>query len=266
LRGVSLVVQGRRVARPAVLLIDDGSGEKAAQRQVLAVALARCSGCKGRFRVLPAEVMPFKRYGLDVIATTAAAHAESNRSLRTAAWTTHTGQTPAHSTLHAWTEGLGAYALGRPFGSLPGAQPFQAIVATVAARWSSLATTPIVPCSIDPLRYRSEARHERLVAVSRTLAVARAVVAAAVLVDGKPPLCAFRRLAIDLGVPLPFAFRTGIPCTPFEHGVTRDRQSPGLPQPTGDSRCQIRTRSPPFASSRSLPSSIPPSIPANDGT
>ena len=51
--------------------------------------------------VHPAEVLPHKRYGLAVIATTAAAHVESNKTLRTAAWTTHTGQTPAHSTLHA---------------------------------------------------------------------------------------------------------------------------------------------------------------------
>jgi hypothetical protein len=266
--GVSLVLLGSRVARPVVLLVDDGTGELLAERRTLWIALARCRACKGRFRVHPADVLPHKRYGLAVIATTAAAHVESNKSLRTAAWTTHTGQTPAHSTLHAWTEGFGAFALGRAFGSLPDAYPFVAIVAVTTARWSALASIQIQQARIDPRRHRSEARRERLAAVGNLLAVARAVVDAAVLDVRKkqPPLCAWRQLAIGLGVPLPFAFRTGITCTPFEHGVGRDRESPELPQPTGDSACQTRSRSPPSASSRSLPSSIPPSIPATDGT
>jgi hypothetical protein len=250
-----------------VLLIDDGAGERAAARRILQVARVRCRTCKGRFRLLPAGVLPHKQYGLAVIASTAAAHVESNKSLRTAAWTTHTGQTPAHSTLHAWTEGFGAFVLGRPFGSLPDAQPFQAIVAMTTARWSALAAVPIEPSPIDPRRHRSDARRERLLAVSNALALARAVVTTAVLVlvDGQPPLCAWRQLAIGLGVPAPLAFRSGVACTRFEHGVNGDRESPGLPQPTGDSACQIRTRSPPSASSRSLPSSIPPSIPADGG-
>lgn len=251
-----------------VLLVDDGTGELQAERQTLWIALARCRACNRRFRVLPADVLPHKQYGLAMIATMAAAHVEANKSLRTAAWTTRTGQTPAHSTLHAWTEGFGAFALGRAFGSLPDAHPFQAIVATTTARWSALATVQIEPALIDPRRHRSEARRERLMAIANVLATARAVVDAAVLdlTKKQPPLCAWRQLAIGLGVPAPFAFRTGITCTPFEHVVGGDRESPDLPQPTGDSACQTRSRSPPSASSRSLPSSIPPSIPPNDGT
>jgi hypothetical protein len=251
-----------------VLLVDDGSGELLAERQTLWIALARCRACKRRFRVLPADVLPHKQYGLAVIATMAAAHVESNKSLRTAAWMTHSGQTPAYSTLHAWTEGLGAFALGRAFGSLPDAHPFQAIVAATTARWSALASLQLQQARIDPRRYRSEARRERLMAIANVLATARAVVGTAVLDLAKkqPPLCAWRQLAIGLGVPAPFAFRTGITCTPSEHVVAGDRESPELPQPIGDSACQTRSRSPPSASSRSLPSSIPPSIPANDGT
>lgn len=267
LPGASLTILGSRIARPAVLLADDGVGEPVAVRQVLSVALARCTICGGRFRVLPAEVLPHKHYGLAMIASTAAAHVEANKSLRTAAWTTHTGQTPAHSTLHAWTEGLGAFVLGRPFGGLPDAHPHQAIAAVITARWSSLETELLRSPQIDPLRYRSGARGERLVAVANVLALARAVLDIATLdVDldlarDPSPLSSLRQLAVRLGVPTPFAFRTGIRCTPSEHVVARDPESPGLPQPTGDSACETRSRSPPSASSRSRPSSIPPSIP-----
>lgn len=150
LPGASLTILGSRVDRPAVLLVDDSEGEAVAVQQVLSVALARCRICSGRFRLLPADVLPHKRYGLAVIASTAAAHVEANQSLRAAAWTTHTGQMPAHTTLHAWIEGLGAFVLGRSFGGLPDAHPYQAIMATITARWSSLATEPQQPAQIDP--------------------------------------------------------------------------------------------------------------------
>ncbi|MCA8955775.1 MAG: hypothetical protein KDC87_06865 [Planctomycetes bacterium] len=273
LPGASLTILASRVARPAVVLGDDGDGELVAEPRVMLVAMARCGSCGGRFRLLPADILPHKRYGLAVIASIAAAHVEANKSLRTAAWTTHTGQTPAHSTLHAWTEGLGAFVLGRSFGGLPDAHPYQAVVAAIAVRWSTLATEPPPrPPLIDPLRYRSGARGERLVAIANVLTLARVVLDVATLdVDldelrGHPPLCSLRQLAIGLGVPAPLAFRTGIRCTPSEHVVASDRESPGLPQLTGDSVCETRSRSPPSASSRLLPSSMPPSIPPSDGT
>ncbi|MCP4040032.1 MAG: hypothetical protein GY733_24015 [bacterium] len=270
LRGASLTILGSRIARPVVLLADDGDGELVASRQTLSIARARCSTCKSRFRLLPSDVLPHKRYGLAVIATTAAAHVEANKSLRSAAWTTHTGQTPAYSTLHAWTEGLGAFVLGRSFGSLPDAHPFQAIVAATNARWSALETTQLPPPCIDSRRHRTEARRERLLAVADILAMARVVTDVAALdlelATDRSRLCSWRQLAIGLGVPAPFAFRTGITCTPSEHVIATDPESPGLPQPTGDSKCQVRSRSPPSASSRSLPSSMPPSIPPNGGT
>jgi hypothetical protein len=270
LRGPYLTILGSRVARPVVLLVDDGDGELAATLRILSIAVAYCPTCKGRFRVLPSDVLPHKRYGLAMIATTAAAHAVANNSLRAAAWQTHTGQTPAHTTLHAWTEGLGAFVLGRPFGGLPGAHPFQAVVAATKARWSALTTAPLPPSRIDPRRYRTEARRERLHAIADVLALARVVTAVATAdldIDAnRVPLCSWRRLAIDIGIPAPLLFRTGIRCTPSEHVVAADPESPGLPQPTGDSVCQTRSRSPPSASSRSRPSSTPPSIPPSGGT
>ena len=252
--GTSLTILKSRVARPVVLLVDDGDGEQVAALLILSIALVRCTACKGRFRLLPSDVLPRKHYGLAVIATTAAAHVEANKSLRAAAWTTHTGQTPAHTTLHAWTEGLGAFVLGRSFGSLPDAHPYQATVAIITARWSVLNTKPLRPPQIDPSRYRSEARGERLLAVANVLALAEAVIGIATLDVDLPleqsPLCLWRQLAIGLGVPAPFAFRTGIKCTPFEHVVASDPESPQFLQQTGDSVCETRSRSPPSASSR----------------
>jgi hypothetical protein len=271
LPGASLSILGSRVDRPVVVLVHDGH-ELVATRRVLSVALVLCGICAGRFRLLPADVLPYKRYGLAVIASIGSVLVEANESLREAAWSTHTGRTPAHSTVHAWTEGLGAFVLGRSFGCLPDAHPYHSIVAVIDARWSALEMRSLRPPLIDPLRYRTAARGERLAAVAGILTLAPAVLDIATLdvaldlTCDRSPLCSLRQLAVRLGVPAPLLFRTGFKRTPSEHVGARDPESPGLPQPTGDSVCQIRSRSPPSASSRSLPSSIPPSIPQNDGT
>lgn len=263
----ALRLTNQRVARPVVALVDDGAGEQVATRLTLQVALARCRRCGGRFRVLPADVLPHKQYGLAVIVALTEAHVEGNAPLRPAVWSTHIGQTPAHSTLHAWTEGMGAFVLGRRFGEVQKAHPYQATMAITAARWSALASAVPAASPIDPARHRSDARRERLVAVAELLARARIVGVAAGLATSHttPALFAWRRYVIEFGVPAPLTFRTGLLCTPSEHGAAHDRESCGLPESIGAAKCQIRTRSPPSASSRSLPSSIPPSALPNDG-
>ena len=261
LLGVSLVLTSLRVARPVVVLVHE-HGELTSKLVTLEVALARCRECSRHWRVLPSDVLPHKRYGLAVISSLCSAHVLGNKSLREVAWQEHTGQTPAHSTLHAWTEGLGAFALGRLFGTLPGARSFSSILATTKARWSELTSTITPPPPIDPQRFRSEARGERLTATASVLTTARAVLCAAAiaLAVNSTPLCAWRQLSITFGVPAPFAFRTGIVRTPSEHVGHRDREIAGLPQQIGDPACQPRTRSPPGDSNRSLPTSTPPSI------
>jgi len=84
-----------------------------ATKKTFEVALARCRTCRKRFRVLPSDVLPWKRYGLAVIAELCKADAVEDQSLRDAVWKAFIGQTPAHVTLHAWTEWLGAFVLGR---------------------------------------------------------------------------------------------------------------------------------------------------------
>jgi hypothetical protein len=233
------------------VLTRDEHGELDSRRRDLRIVLARCDGtCKGRFRVLPSDVLPHKHYGLAVISSLAKATVLGNKSLRVAAWSQYEGQTPQHSTLHAWTEGLGAYVLGRGSGSQAGDHSFTAIMAEVRSRWSQLGAPASPP--IDPSRYRSEARRERLAAVATALAVASMVVRAAEVVvsDTSTPLCALRQLAVRFGMTSPFSFRTGLSCTRIEHRDRRDGEASGLSPKTGGLSCPTRTRSPPGDSNR----------------
>jgi len=259
-----LYLLGTRVERPVVVLICDDVAELVATRKILRIALARCRSCQGRFRVLPSDVQPYKRYGLVVILSLSRVHTIDNKTLRDTAWKQFTGQTPAHSTLHAWTEGLGSFVLGRPAGTHQDAHSYSAIMAAAKSRWSQL-TDPAQP-AIHPRRFRSEARRERLTALASALAFASAVVAVAKIhvPETSTSLCAFRQLAITFGIPSPFSFRTGLSCTPIEQRGRRDGEAPRSPTKTGGLSCPTRTRSPPGDSNRSLPSSTPPSI-ARDG-
>jgi hypothetical protein len=260
--GADLRLTRSRVSRPVVVLVRDGAGERVATRKTLEVAMARCRTCRRRFRVLPSDVLPWKRYGLAVIAELCQAHAVEDQSLRDAVWKKFIGQTPVHSTLHAWTEGLGAFVLGRPGSSRPDAVPFSAILAETTKRWPEVAAATATWPLIDPLRYRSQERCERLVAVASVLAIASAFTAATSPSshDSAPPLCSWRLATITFGLTSPFSFHTGWRCTPTEHRVRRAAEASGSPLTTGGLSCPTRTRSPPGASSRLRPSSTPPSI------
>jgi len=248
------------------MLTRDVHGERVSTKKVLKLALVACRTCRKRFRLLPSDVMPWKRYGFAVVAEICQAHVVGNSSLRDAADKTFTGQTPAHSTLHAWTEGLGAFVLGRPASSWPDAVPFSAILAETTKRWPQLAVAAATTPLIDPLRYRSPERCERLVAVATALATASAFATA----TARPSqavissLCSWRLATITFGLTSPFSFHTGWRCTPIEHRAPRAAEASGSPPTTGGLSCPTRTRSPPGASSRSHPSSTPPSTASHD--
>jgi hypothetical protein len=214
-------------------------------------------------------MLPYKRYGLDLMVALMAAHTAGNKSLREAVWYEFTGESPSHATLHAWSEGLGAHVLGRPFGSQPGASPFSAVLAATGARWPTLALTTLPQPALDPRRHRSEERRERLVAVAGVLKLIASVLAAMATPPPKAPatnaaaFCEWRRLAVEFGLTAPLAFRTGIERTPIEQPGSRDRQSSGPSKPTKDPTCQTRNRSPPGDSNRLLPASMPPSTSPN---
>ena len=105
------------VPRGVVLLERDAYGEWHTIELKAAIALARCPRCGTRTRVLPYDILPYKRYSLAVISALVSTYATWSLSLRRVVWDLLGERTPAHTTLHGWTEGLGAHALG-----LPGAQ------------------------------------------------------------------------------------------------------------------------------------------------
>jgi hypothetical protein len=247
-----------------VVLVRDEHGERVATKKTLEIALAACRTCGKRFRVLPSDVLPWKQYGLAVIAELCQAHTVDDLSLRDAVWKKFTGETPAHSTLHAWTEGLGAFVLGRPGSGRPDTVPFSAILSETTKRWPQIAAATTAP--INPHRYRSEARCERLVAVASVLAIASAFTTATALATStsSPPLCTWRLATVTFGLMSPFSFQTGFRCTSSEHRASRVAEASGSPPTTGGLSCPTRTRSPPGATSRSRPSSTPPSIAPHD--
>ncbi|MBK8978162.1 MAG: hypothetical protein IPM29_19835 [Planctomycetes bacterium] len=242
-----MVLSRSVVARRLVLLEPDAFGVLVAVSLVILVAIARCTRCRTRARVLPCDVLPRKVYGLAVIEHAVALYAVGDRSLRQVAWSLLGETTPAHGTLHGWTEGFGAYALGRPGGDAGGA-PMSRFVAEAEARVPEIAGTMRAHVDVDPRRYRSEARRDRLAALLCAVVLIR-------LVAGVPPPHAAaecRRLTLLWSTSSVLCFRSRIACTPIEHP---DRSMPpGSRAPATTSRdpCPTRTRSPPGASSRSL--------------
>ena len=62
------------------------------------------------------------------------AYAEGSMSLREVVWSLAGDRTPSHSTLHAWSEALGAYVLGREAGEVAGGTPHTALIQETEAR------------------------------------------------------------------------------------------------------------------------------------
>ena len=242
------------MARGVVLLERDDSEELQTVEVEAQIALARCPRCGTRPRVLPYDVMPRKRYALTVIGELTATYCQWTEGLRPVVWDLLGERTPSHTTLHGWTEGLGAYALGLPGGEAGGA-PFSRFAAEVQtrARWAWAVFE--APQSVDARRYRSEGRRERLSAVARVIALAQAVTELseprAVTELSEPhSLCECRRLALQWSSSCVFVFPSRFFSTAIEHPSGADRRGWRQREPPRRHRCPIRTRSPPGASSR----------------
>jgi hypothetical protein len=242
-----------RVRRGLVVLEVDEYGVAQTRRVEAEFALARCRSCGRRSRVLPSDVLPHKTYGLAVIEHVVAQYATWKHSLRTVAWSLPGEHALAYSTLHAWTEGLGAYALGRSIGEVAGADPFAAVLRETKTRCPEVGEIARKEGSVDPRRYRSEPRRERLEVLPSCLEVARQVDDGS-LAGG--PLCAWRRRALGFSLSSPFSFRTGLSRTAFERIHSRKRDPAGQTAAAGGRPCETRTRSPPGDTTRSPRSSI----------
>lgn len=203
-------------------------------------------------RVLPCDVLPYKHYSLAVIALLAGTYAQPSwaQSLRAVAWELLGERTPAHTTLHGWSEGLGAHALELPAGMFDGARsgwPFARVLAEAAARYPAAQELWITPVWVDPRRYRSEGRCERLAAVARLMALAPTVSETAM----PHALGAWCALTVRWSGSFGLRFPSTRWCTAIEHRSRQNRRGSRARAPPRDRRCPTPTRSPPGASSKS---------------
>ena len=237
---------GSSVKRGLVLLEPDRHGVLTMALLSATVGIARCRRCGTRRRVLPCDVLPRKTYGLAAIEHEVAAYSRGRCSLRQVAWGQLGERTPAHTALHGWTEGLGAWALGRPGGELGGA-PLSLLIAVAQPRVPEVAEALRSEPTPDPRRYRSEARRDRLAAVMRTMTLVTFIAGTA----HPHAMAECRQLSLSWSSVSALEFPSRLRCTPIEH---RDRSKPPRScssPPSRRDRCPIRTRSPPDASSRS---------------
>lgn len=233
-------------SRGLVVLRSDSAGVLSTFTERVTLALASCSSCRRRVRVLPCDILPGKTYSLQVIEKVTIAYAAGDRTLRDLAWGLPGDRSLSHTTLHAWTEGLGAHALGRPGGGLPGADPSSRLLSETAARRPGLDTTIDTGRFVDERRFRSKGRMERLAAMGSVLSIA----AAATGMASPLALTEWRRLALTWTGSDALRFSTGILCTRIDQvGAREAARSTGDAPSQTTTPCRPRSRSPPGDSS-----------------
>jgi hypothetical protein len=231
-----------------VLLEQDDYGERRAELVHGIFALARCPCCGHRFRVLPSDVLPRKTYSVGVIEHMLTEYARGERSLRSVAWETLGGErTPAHTSLHAWSEGLGAHALGLAGGEVEGGAPVSRLFAETQSRVQEIGPLLTHDYAVDPRRYRSSERRERLSATSRILAIAEAATG----LSAPFAFARWRELALRWSNTCALVFRSGISSTAIGHRARPEGRGSRAPLTRGTDPCRTPTRSPPGASNRS---------------
>jgi hypothetical protein len=224
-----------------LILEKDDYGIDTVVESKLKIALVRCPICKSRYRLLPADILPFKLYTLPVIELAICLYNRGDLSLRQVVWVQLYGdRTAAHTTLHGWTEGLGAYCLGRTVGEVAFSVPATRIFAELEIRFPQVKSLHSIPVWVNPKRYRSQGRCERLQACKRFEIIST-------MLDFKNA-CKFvglNRLIISWGNLFGLGFKTGIYCTAIELIDSTDmRLWLKIPKKEPFS-CPIHGRSPP---------------------
>jgi hypothetical protein len=237
----ALELTNSTVDRSAFILEKDDYGIDTVVERKVKIALVKCPICKCRYRLLPADILPYKLYSLPVIELVVSLYNRGDLSLRQVAWDQLYGErTPEHTTLHGWTEGLGAYCLGRTVGEVTFSVPATRILAELEIRFSQVKSLHSTPVWINPQRYRSQGRLERLEACKRF-----EIISTILEVKNAWKFCELNRLIISWGNSFGLGFRTGICCTPIEHMGSRDMR-PWLQISTKEPlSCPIHGRSPP---------------------
>ena len=191
--------------------------------------------------MLPADIVPYKRYSLPVIELSVSLYNRGDLSLRQVTWDQLYGErTPEHTTLHGWTEGLGAWYLGRWIGEVAFSIPAARMLAELEIRFPQMKSLHSIPVRINPLRYRSPGRQERLEACKRFEMIGT-------MFEIKTP-CKFvdlNGLIVSWGNSFGLGFKTAICCTPIEHMNSTDMRSWRQITPKEPLSCPIHGRSPP---------------------
>lgn len=215
-RATALVSTSSVVQRGIGVSTLDGDGRSAVTKIIARIAIARCSSCGARIRVLPADVLPRKTYSLSVVESCCARHVDGT-SLRRAVKPLG-ADGPSHTTLHAWIQGLGAHTDGREFGNAPGTDSISAVIAETQLRHPELLRAlQATAATVRSGRFRSDLHRERS-ASAATLLQQAALLGPA---DWPSPLTAWRQQALGWKLSSPFGFRTGIGCTWIELPVSK---------------------------------------------
>jgi hypothetical protein len=232
------------VDRTAFLLEKDDDDIDTVVKDTVKIVLVRCPVCKGRYRLLPADILPKKLYTVPVIELSVSLYNQGDLSLRHVVWDHFYGErAPAHSTLHAWTEGLGAWWLGQAMGEVAFSVPATRIQAELEIRYPQMRSCHFQPIWINPQRYRSQGRRERLEACKRF-----EIVGTLLAFKNTWNFVELNRLIVSWGTSFGLGFKTGIGCTASEHIDSRNVRLWGQIFPKEPLVCPIPGRSPPFDS------------------
>jgi len=205
------------------------------------IVLVKCPMCKSRYRLLPSDILPHKHYTLPVIELSVSHYNRGDLSLRQVVWDQLYGErTPQHTTLHGWTEGLGAWWQGRTMGEVAFAVPATRVLAELEIRFPQMKSPHSMPVRINRQRYRSQGRLERLEACKRF-----EIISTMLEVKNAWKFVQLNRLIISWGNSLGFGFKTGICCTAIEHIDLTDVRSWLQISTKEPLSCPIHGRSPP---------------------
>jgi len=240
----TLKLTNTTVERGSFMFEKDDEGIDTVVKRTVIIALVKCPICKSRLRLLPADILPYKLYTLPVIELSAGFYNRGDLSLRHLAWDLFYGdRTPAHTTLHAWTEGLGAWWLGQPIGEVAFCVPATRVQAELEIRYPQMSSLNCQPIWINPQRYRTQGRRQRLEACKRFEIVGEMIAS-----ENPGNFVELNRLIVSWGNWFGLGFRTGICFTAAEHIDCKSVRTWGQIFPKEPLSCPIHGRSPPFDS------------------
>jgi hypothetical protein len=226
------------------MLEEDEEGIDTVVKLTVIIVLVKCPICKSRFRLLPADILPYKHYSLPVIELSVSLYNRGDLSLHQVVWDQLYGDyNPGHTTLHAWTEGLGAWWLGQAIGEVAFCVPATRIQAELEIRYPQMSSWHSKPVWINPQRYRSPGRRERLEACKRF-----EIICTMIASENRWNFVELNCLIVSWGNWFGLGFKTGICCTASEHIDPRNMLAWGQIFPKEPLPCPIHGRSPPFDS------------------